>query len=171
MKTTKCVECKKDFLVIKQNTKRLCKRCYSKIKQSEYRKNNPEKSRESSLKYYYKNREKRIEYAVKYDKQRRLTDPVYKFKCDIRRTIRDCFRYTIHSKTSRTEDILGCSFNELRQYIKKKFKNGMSFKNRGLWHIDHIVPLSTAKNKQDIIRLNHYTNLQPLWASENLKKK
>ena len=46
----------------------------------------------------------------------------------------------------------------------------MNWENRGLWHIDHIIPLATAKTEDEIIRLNHYTNLQPLWAIDNLKK-
>jgi len=46
----------------------------------------------------------------------------------------------------------------------------MSWENRGKWHIDHIVPVSSAKTEQDIIKLNHYTNLRPMWASDNIKK-
>ena len=46
----------------------------------------------------------------------------------------------------------------------------MTWENKGAWHIDHIIPTCTAKTEEDLIRLNHYTNLQPLWAEENLKK-
>jgi len=46
----------------------------------------------------------------------------------------------------------------------------MSFKNHGEWHLDHIYPVSLAKSEEEIIKLNHYTNFQPLWAKENIRK-
>jgi hypothetical protein len=46
----------------------------------------------------------------------------------------------------------------------------MSFDNYGQWHIDHIIPLATAKTEQDVYTLSHYTNLQPLWAKDNISK-
>jgi hypothetical protein len=46
----------------------------------------------------------------------------------------------------------------------------MSWENRRLWHIDHIIPLALAKNEDQLIKLNHYTNLRPLWAKDNLVK-
>jgi hypothetical protein len=55
-------------------------------------------------------------------------------------------------------------------HIESKLKNGMSLDNHGKWHLDHIIPLATAKTVEEIIKLNHYTNFQPLWAEENLSK-
>ena len=56
-------------------------------------------------------------------------------------------------------------------YIESKFDNNMNWLNHGsYWHIDHIIPLSWAKNVEEVIKLNHYTNMQPLEASLNLKK-
>ena len=46
----------------------------------------------------------------------------------------------------------------------------MTLENHGEWHIDHIMPLASAKTKEDVIRLNNYINLQPLWAEDNLRK-
>ena len=46
----------------------------------------------------------------------------------------------------------------------------MNWDNAGKWHLDHIIPISSAKNEEDIIKLNHYTNFQPLWAIDNLTK-
>jgi hypothetical protein len=46
----------------------------------------------------------------------------------------------------------------------------MTWSNMGEWHIDHIKPLATAKTEKDVYELNHYTNLQPLWAKDNLSK-
>jgi len=65
---------------------------------------------------------------------------------------------------------LGVSFDELNIYLEQKFKNNMSWENYGEWHIDHIIPLSSAKTEKEIYELCHYTNLQPLWAEDNLKK-
>jgi len=60
----------------------------------------------------------------------------------------------------------------LKKYLEDKFSEGMTWDNKGFygWHIDHIIPLSSAKNEEDIIRLSHYTNLQPLWGKDNMKK-
>ena len=54
--------------------------------------------------------------------------------------------------------------------IETKFKKGMSFENHGEWHLDHIYPISLAKSEEEVIKLNHYTNFQPLWSEDNLRK-
>ena len=46
----------------------------------------------------------------------------------------------------------------------------MCWENRNEWHIDHIIPLSSSKTEEDVFKLCHYTNLQPLWVNENLQK-
>ena len=67
-------------------------------------------------------------------------------------------------------------FKELRSkgvtipHLEKQFAIGMSWENRSEWHIDHIIPLSSAKTEDEVYKLCHYTNLQPLWAEDNLKK-
>ena len=74
----------------------------------------------------------------------------------------------------RMEEIVGCTKEQLRSHIEKQFKPGMTWENyeRYGWHLDHIIPLSKfdPNNFDDIKKANHYTNLQPLWAEENLKK-
>ena len=60
---------------------------------------------------------------------------------------------------------------DLKNYIENKFTEGMSWDNYGKWHIDHIIPLNSAKTEEEIIKLCYYTNLQPLWASDNIRKK
>lgn len=66
----------------------------------------------------------------------------------------------------------GCDRKTLKTYIETRFKPGMSWENYGDWHIDHVYPLSIAikETKESFIKACHYTNLQPLWASENMKK-
>ena len=73
-------------------------------------------------------------------------------------------------KNKKTEEILGCVFVFIKNYLESKFIDGMSWDNRNLWHIDHIVPLSSAKTATQILKLNHFSNLRPLWAKDNLSK-
>jgi hypothetical protein len=60
-----------------------------------------------------------------------------------------------------------CSF---KIHIERQFVKGMTWENRGEWHIDHIIPLATAQNENDVVKLNHHTNLRPMWAKDNLRK-
>jgi hypothetical protein len=76
----------------------------------------------------------------------------------------------VKSDNSRTTDIIGCSPQELKEHLEKQFVSGMTWENRNEWHIDHIIPLSSAKTEEELYKLCHYTNLQPLWAEDNLKK-
>jgi hypothetical protein len=66
--------------------------------------------------------------------------------------------------------MLGCDYQTAFKHIESRFKKGMSWDNFGDWHIDHIIPLASAKTEEELIELCHYTNLQPLWAEENLIK-
>ena len=89
----------------------------------------------------------------------------------MRSLIRSSFnRKNSYKKPNKSEILLGCNWLHFKEYFEKLFKPGMSWSNHGDWHIDHIVPLSTGKNVNDIIKLCHHSNLQPLWATENLKK-
>ena len=75
-------------------------------------------------------------------------------------------------KNNKTFKIIGCTPQELKIYIEKQFLSDMSWVNvlNGKIHIDHIIPLSSAKTEADVYRLCHYTNLQPLWAEDNISK-
>jgi len=75
-------------------------------------------------------------------------------------------------KCKKTMEILGCSLSFLKDYLESKFQSGMTWENYGKWHIDHIRPCASfdlSDPKQQRICF-HYTNLQPLWAEDNVKK-
>jgi hypothetical protein len=101
-------------------------------------------------------------------KERYAKDPVFK----INRVLRSLIYRAIKGKSKNQQaiEILGCSIEQFWKYLESKFTKGMTKENHGKWHIDHITPLSSAKNKQEKIKLSHYTNFQPLWAEDNLKK-
>jgi len=80
------------------------------------------------------------------------------------------FKYSYWNKSKGTKDLLGCSFEIAFKHIERQFIKGMSWENRSEWHIDHIIPLASAKTEEELIKLCHYTNLQPLWAVDNLVK-
>lgn len=107
-----------------------------------------------------------------YEKKRLSSDKKFRFIKALRSNIRNCFkrRGNNFKKTTKTECILGCKINEFVSYIESKFTNGMTFDNYGEWHLDHIIPISTANTEEEVVKLNHYTNFQPLWAIDNLRK-
>ena len=82
------------------------------------------------------------------------------------------FKRLMINKPYKTEKILGADFYEVKFYLESKFTDGMNWDNMGKYglHIDHIKPLALAKNEKELIELCHYTNLQPLWAKDNLTK-
>jgi len=117
-----------------------------------------------------KNKESVCEYRRVYSFERYKNDPIYKLKLAQRNRIRVGLKK--EKKSAHTCDLLGCSFEFLKSYIEQKFVDGMDWSNMGKWHIDHIVPLAafdlSIEENQKIAF--HYTNLQPLWAEDNLKK-
>jgi hypothetical protein len=132
-----------------------------------YSKNNKKKFLESQKKYYNNNKEKVIKRIVEYQKNKIKEDNLFKLKKTIQRTIR---RY-IKNKRFTTTEIIGCDYDSFKIYFESLFTEGMCWDKLGSEiHIDHIIPLSSAKTKDELYKLNHYTNLQPLWAKDNLIK-
>lgn len=132
---------------------------------------------------YYKswvttNREAKLEYMKKYSREvgnprlrhKYHNDPLTNVAIRLRARLSAILKAKKMNKTSKTEDFVGCGFDHLVRYIELMFKRGMSWENRSDWHIDHIIPLAMARNERELRMLFHYTNLQPLWAEENLKK-
>lgn len=97
-------------------------------------------------------------------------DHLKKIKHCVRTRLGQIVKQKNLTKRSKFSDYIGCSMEHLKKYFESKFQIGMTWENQGKWHIDHIIPLSTAKTIEDVYHLSHYTNLQPLWALENLKK-
>ena len=104
-------------------------------------------------------------------KRRWENDEVFAMKVRLRNLIRNSFRKQGYSKFElKTENIIGMNYNDFKEYMESMFLEGMNWENRGEWHIDHIIPLSSAKSKEELVKLCHYTNLQPLWGEDNIKK-
>ena len=85
-------------------------------------------------------------------------------------TLEKMHYYKDLKKTFSTLELLGCSIDEFVKFIEAKFTEGMTWDNYGEWHIDHIIPVSYGLNAEEVIALNNYINLQPLWARDNLRK-
>jgi len=144
-----------------------------------YYQSNIEKEKIVKLKYYQKNKKDIIKKQAVYVKNKIKTNPEYALKSKtvsrIASIIRDGKLNNFQgSKSERVIELLGCSLKEYSIYMENLFTEGMSWKNHGLygWHIDHIKPLSSF-NLNDEVELHkafHYTNTQPLWAIDNLKK-
>lgn len=140
----------------------------------EYRENNKEKIKESQKEYYKKNksknRDKINKYHRYYDAKRRSEDPLYKLKKNLRCRTRLAFKSKSWHKGGSTEKLLGIDYKRCIQHLERQFAKGMNWENQGEWHIDHIIPLASAKTEEELRKLCHYTNLQPLWASDNISK-
>ncbi len=116
-------------------------------------------------------------YRRNYEKERRENDPLYKLTQDLRSRNNLIFRSIGIQKDITTKEILGIDYEGFLSYIESKFEPWMNWGNKGggagvhppntFWDIDHIVPLSTAKTKEDIVRLNHYSNMRPMCSYEN----
>jgi hypothetical protein len=114
------------------------------------------------------------EHVNKIDRQRYKEDPEYLLKKRLRSSIRYAVKNyaSVGTRKLSALEILGCSLEEFKDYLSSKFKAGMSWDNHGEWHIDHIRPCSSfdLSNPEQQRICFHYTNLQPLWALENLRK-
>ena len=109
----------------------------------------------------------------RYENERLKTDVKFRLKQNVSRRIREILTNFGIEKSEKTIYYVGCNLQDLRKYLENKFQEGMSWQNYGKWHIDHIIPCSSW-NLVDVKELKmcfHYSNLQTLWASENIKKK
>ena len=135
-----------------------------------WRAENPEKNAENVRKWKSANTEKVSEMYKRYRKKRLDSDPLYKFSMYIRTIIKRSIKNQGYTKKSKTFEILGCTFEEFKMHIESQFQEGMSWERRSEWHIDHHFPVSKARDEAHLLELNHYTNLRPLWAIDNIIK-
>jgi len=125
------------------------------------------KDKETRKKYYQEN-SKRI------NERRRMwmENPQNKIAHNLRTRIRQSLQLNKSGKAAKTEELTGTSYKELKNYLESKFVFGMSWKNYGEWHIDHIIPinyfdLSVEENQRICF---NFRNLQPLWKFDNIRK-
>ena len=159
-----------------QKNKELLKEYHKKYYQA-----NKEKFSARSKYYYQANRDKILdkvkenyqnnkEAITAHKKERYNSEPLYRLAVLSRCRIVIAFKKQGYTKKSKTQKMLGCSFSDLLKHVELQFTEGMTWDNQGEWHIDHRLPLSAATSEDELIKLNHCSNLQPLWELDNLRK-
>jgi hypothetical protein len=180
MKKKTCNKCKIEKLTSefyvdnnpksKSKIRSICKECFA-LKWLNYYDKNREKLCEKGRKHYQKEETKKM--VRERMKHKRLTDENFRLKNNLRRRINQAVRGT--SKSMKTMKLVGCSINELKNHLETQFVVGMSWENYGKkgWHIDHILPCASfdLTDPEQQKKCFHYTNLQPLWADDNYRKK
>lgn len=149
-----------------------CKKCCKEYNDN-YRNNNKnyfKKYRENNKQYFINKNKAQKENKRKYQKNRRATDSLYKLKGTLRNRIYIMFKFKNWKKNKSTEEMLGADYESVKEHLEGTFQEGMTWSNHGKWHIDHIIPLDSAKTEQELMKLCHYTNLQALWAEDNIRK-
>jgi hypothetical protein len=143
-----------------------CRKPYLKERASD----NAADLRKKTRAYYKKNKAKVNKKNSERARQRRKGDIEYRILCNLRRRVHAALKG--NTKLKRTKELLGCSVSFARNHIESQFIKGMSWDNYGEWHIDHKIPCKAFDLKDPIQQRQcfHYSNLQPLWAEDNLKK-
>jgi hypothetical protein len=143
---------------------------------SVYRKNNKEKILLQRKKYLENNPEMKKKFNS--NRYKNMTT-LQKLKHTLRCSLNKVFKNNGYIKKSKSNEIYGCSYDFLLIYIESKFEFWMNWNNHGLyngdynygWDIDHIIPLAMGITEEEIIKLCHYTNLQPLCSRINRNEK
>jgi len=165
----RCTKCKVEKPLTKFNKDKRTKdglRTDCKSCQKDYNKDWYEVNKEKKKAYDEANRDRRNAYQ----RERIKTDSLYKMKRNLRSRTWAAFKNKGYSKTSKTQEMLGVDWEVCKQHIERQFTKGMNWDNQGEWHIDHKIPLASANTEEELKKLCHYTNLQPLWAEENISK-
>jgi len=181
--TKQCTTCKQIHPVSmfyrhklhKTGYKSQCKQCTREIDKIRMRNNyinNKESYIKQALNRYYKDKPHHQKLARISRKNRMNSNPSFKIRINMSNRISQAVRNNFTTKSSKTLDLIGCTALELKTYLESKFITGMSWDNYGKWHVDHIIPCSVFELTDPVEQKQcfHYTNLQPLWAKDNLKK-
>ena len=142
---------------------------YEKLRQK-WRKENPEKVK-SAIRRYTKSPHGRTKMNA-YRRKKIKEDPQFRMSLNIRHRLYEFIKDGKGRKYGKTKELLGCDWDYFYLYMEKRFTAGMNWENYGEWHVDHIIPISSFDllNEEDQRICQHHTNLQPLWAEDNLKK-
>jgi hypothetical protein len=165
---------------VKSGKTTFCKIC-GKTRRDAYYITNREKvlkkQKEHNARYHTKvtatSKQLRKQYARKYVADRLKRDIVFKLRHYMRNSINRALRSILQEKDTSSLEVIGCiDWTTFKEHLEKQFTGNMIWDNYGPkgWHIDHIIPISSAKTVEDVLRLSHYTNLQPLWARDNYLK-
>lgn len=143
-----------------------------KLSVAKWRKENKaEIARAAKLKaIQYRDNGKSREYARRSYRKKYGKDATYTLSRKLRTRLKEVLKSKGLPKSFSAMRILGCTPTYLRSYLEAQFKPGMTWENYRTWEIDHIIPLGTSKNVEDVKARSHYTNLQPLWKEENNRK-
>jgi hypothetical protein len=131
---------------------------------------NPARFRLNAKRWKDAHKDKVSEISREYQRKRRREDPAFRLRSNLRRRISRAIERG--AKAGKTLELLGCSVSDLKKHLEGQFKGGMTWKNYGKWHIDHIHPcvsfdLADPEQQKECF---NWRNLQPLWATENLRK-
>ena len=151
------------------------KESISKKRREHYSKNRVEIRKREKIRWELRDtgtKEKQKEYARKWTAKRFKEDSLFKLQSNLRSRTRQAFIRKGWKKGSKTMDMLGVPYETVKAHLEQQFTKGMNWNNntRDGWHIDHIIPLASAKDEEELRKLCHYTNLQPLWAKDNISK-
>jgi len=189
-----CYKCKEDKekanfyknTRAKDQLQSMCKKCFTKNTEDnkdrakQYYEDNKERLLETSSNYHRLNRSKALKRLKAYNeankeryneyyKEKAKTNPLFALK-------RRCYRLTRYATASdygvntKTFKLIGVSHNYLMNHLENKNKTNLNLKDRSSWTVDHIMPLNSAKTKEELISLCHYTNLQPMSFKDNRRK-
>lgn len=137
-----------------------------------YRAENLEVVRERRRAFYQNNKKKIIKRGYERTKERYKNDLKFKLRCSLRTRLGTALKRKGIRKHKKTLKLLGCTLDQLKEHLEKRFTEGMTWENHGEWHIDHIRPLCTfdLTVPEELEKAAHFSNLQPLWAIDNLRK-
>jgi hypothetical protein len=128
-----------------------------------------------NARYYQQHRQKLIRDAVAYKRNRLQTDNAHRAEHNLRRRLLTAVSSQGTYRANSFNKLVGCSSNHLKTHLEAQWEPGMTWANYGIhgWHIDHIRPCASfdLTDPEQQRECFHYTNLQPLWAAENIKKR